>query len=317
MLVYRGFSHVSPGATVLTIGNFDGVHLGHRALLKRLTDAAKTEDLLPTVVTFEPHPREYFAPDSAPARLSTLREKLELLAEDEGSLLVRGEVRDQGIGIAPEVLPRLFSAFEQADNSLARKYGGTGLGLAISRRLAQMMGGEVGVESRPGEGSCFWFTVRLALAAAGRARRARPQRLPAEEILRRDFAGSRVLLVEDEPVNQEVSRTLLEDLGLSVDLADDGRVAVQCAAAERYALILMDMQMPQMDGLEATRAIRAAGLNRATPIVAMTANAYDEDRQRCLAAGMNAHIGKPVSPPLLFATLLDWLSRERQAQSEQ
>ena len=243
--------------------------------------------------------------------------RLELLAEDESGLLLRGEVRDQGIGIAPEVLPRLFSAFEQADNSLARKYGGTGLGLAISRRLAQMMGGDVGVESRPGEGSCFWFTVRLALAAAGRARRARPQRLPAEDMLRRDFAGSRILLVEDEPVNQEVSRTLLEDLGLSVDLAEDGLVAVQRAAAEKYALILMDMQMPQMDGLDAARAIRAAGLNRATPIVAMTANAYDEDRQRCLAAGMNAHIGKPVSPPLLFETLLDWLSRERLAQSEQ
>ena len=239
---------------------------------------------------------------------------VELLAEDDHALLIRGEVRDQGIGIELDVLPRLFSAFEQADNSMARKYGGTGLGLAISKRLAQMMGGEVGVESVPGAGSRFWFTARLALGGAGRARRPRPQRLPSEEILRRDFAGRMVLLVEDEPVNQEVSRTLLAEAGLRVDLADDGRIAVERATGCKYALILMDMQMPNMNGLDAARAIRAAGANRETPIIAMTANAYDEDRQRCLEAGMNAHIGKPVSPQLLFDTLLDWLSRERRAQ---
>lgn len=242
---------------------------------------------------------------------------LSLLTEEAGVLYLRGEVCDQGIGIAPEVLPRLFSAFEQADNSLARQYGGTGLGLAISKRLAQLMGGEVGVESAAGAGSCFWFTVRLALADAGPARRARPQRIAAEEVLRQEFAGCRVLLVEDEPVNQEVSRTLLEEVGLQVDLADDGQVAVARAAAEKYALILMDVQMPQMNGLDATRAIRSAGLNQATPIIAMTANAYDEDRARCLAAGMNAHVGKPVCPQLLFSTLVDWLSRQRQAQSAQ
>ncbi|WP_371323230.1 PAS domain S-box protein [Dechloromonas sp. ZY10] len=243
--------------------------------------------------------------------------RLSLIAETAGSLQLRGEVRDQGIGIAPEVLPRLFSAFEQADNSLARQYGGTGLGLAISKRLARLMGGDVGVESVPGAGSCFWFTARLALAEAAPPRRARPQQLAAEEVLRREFSGCRVLLVEDEPVNQEVSRTLLEEAGLQVDLAGDGQTAVARAAAEKYALILMDVQMPQMNGLEATQAIRASGPNRTTPVIAMTANAYDEDRQQCLAAGMNAHVGKPVSPQLLFSTLLDWLSRERQAQSGQ
>ena len=237
--------------------------------------------------------------------------RLSLIAEDAGGLTVRGEVRDHGIGIRAEDLPRLFSAFEQADNSLARKYGGTGLGLAISKRLAGLMGGEVGVDSQPGVGSCFWFTARLALADAGPARVARPLRQAPEDILRRDHAGALILLAEDEPINQEVSRTLLEEAGLRVDLADDGVAAVRLAGERAYALILMDMQMPNMNGLDAARAIRGQGLNQATPIVAMTANAYDEDRRRCLEAGMNAHIGKPVSPPVLFGILLDWLSREK------
>jgi len=237
----------------------------------------------------------------------------ELLDDSPDAALLRFTVSDTGIGIAPDAWPRLFTAFEQADNSTTRRYGGTGLGLAISKRLVTMMGGEIDVDSRPGIGSSFWFTVRLGRAAHAPA-------VPTssatdhEAQLRQHHAGARVLLAEDEPINQEVTRDLLEQVALAVDLAENGEAAVALANTRRYDLILMDMQMPVLDGLTATRAIRAAGANRQTPILAMTANAFAEDRQRCLAAGMNDHIGKPVDPDLLYERLLYWLSANKKAE---
>ncbi len=228
-------------------------------------------------------------------------------------VLVRFEVRDRGIGIAPEEAARLFNAFEQAGASTTRKYGGTGLGLAISRRLALQMGGDIGVESVPGEGSTFWFTARLGIGSAVRSD-ATGKPVSAESLLQAEFAGARVLLVEDEPVNQEVSLCLLEDAGLVVEVADDGLVAVEMARQTSYDLILMDMQMPRMNGLEATRRIRADSANTGTPILAMTANAFVEDRQACLEAGMNDHITKPVDSDLLFETVLKWLSRSLEGE---
>ena len=133
----------------------------------------------------------------------------------------------------------------------------------------------------------------------------------AEERLVKQHAGARILLAEDEPINQEVSRGLLEDAGMSVDLAADGNQAIAMASRQAYDLILMDMQMPNCNGLEATRAIRIAGLNRRTPILAMTANAFDDDRQACLDAGMDAHIAKPINPEVLYGTLLAWLGKPR------
>ena len=362
-------------------------------------------------------------------------------AEDETTVQLRFEIVDTGIGIEPEVLARLFKPFEQADASTTRRFGGTGLGLAITSHLARLMKGEVGAESVLGEGSRFWFTVRLArdtaaaraayllpslrglvaddlrasldalgamlralgarvalcasqaeavallraadagsepfelvlldaglngldgslagceavlhglmqpprciLLSVGDDSRAREKarargeagvlakpvtlsslhgsivsalrrggkaapvlRLPDDEAtLARLHRGARVLLVEDSLINQEVAVSLLESAGLRVDLADNGAEAVEKACATDYDLILMDMQMPVMDGLEATQAIRRSGRTQ-VPIVAMTANAFGEDRQRCLDAGMNDHLPKPVDPAVLYSKLLQWL----------
>jgi PAS domain S-box-containing protein len=381
----------------------------------------------------------------------TLRARL--LEKTDKDVLVRFEVQDTGVGIPAEALGRLFHAFEQADNSTTRRYGGTGLGLAITRRLAQLMGGEVGVESTPGVGSTFWMTARLErgqdaatqyrlpqwqgkralvlddtpvsrlvhakllqmlgpecdIAASGtealrRAREGdeagRPYDLMLIDLLMPDMDGletlsrlrasplsrqplawlvtasgdadvldsalaagftdvllkplslpvlhaalakpfasatpatsspivsaaamdategdvvarlrargrhQRVLLVEDEPVNQEVARDMIEEIGWGVDVAGNGAEAVELASRGAYDVILMDMQMPVMNGLEATRRIRQFEAGRSVPILAMTANAFHDDRQACLAAGMNDFLSKPVSPDRLFNTLLKWV----------
>ncbi len=369
-----------------------------------------------------------------------------VLAQDSEGLTLRFSVRDTGIGIAPEMLPRLFHDFEQGDSSTTRRYGGTGLGLSITRHLAELMGGSVGVQSEPGAGSEFWFSLRLGLAeeqlpqpvwlagqhlglieplevarealgqllrqwgarlsawpdsqaaaaalrqpgadaepqawliaaaadavapalqtlrAAGSvapalllsaqdeerlaiaARRAgyaavllkpaAPLRL-AESLrallglgdsgdapspatrplaqLRRAHAGARVLLVEDNPVNQDVAAELLQDAGLEVLRADDGLQALEKLATQTVDLVLMDVQMPRLDGLEATRHLRASPRLAELPVVAMTANAFGEDRAACLAAGMNDHVGKPVDPEQLYAALLRWLPRRAEILAE-
>ena len=230
-----------------------------------------------------------------------------------GKAMLRFAIIDTGIGINAEAKQRLFAAFEQADNSMTRKYGGSGLGLAISKRLAKLMGGDIGVESQSGVGSEFWFTVRLDKTAdAVLATPLLPSEF-AEQRLKNCYSGSRVLLAEDEPISQEISCGLLEDVGLVVDLAEDGDEAFALAQKNDYDLILMDMQMPKLNGIDATRVIRALSQHARTPILAMTANAFEEDRKTCMAAGMNDHIGKPVDPEKLFETLLRWLSKGRDA----
>jgi PAS domain S-box-containing protein len=229
--------------------------------------------------------------------------------ETAENILIRCAVHDTGIGISAEDQARLFRAFEQSDNSTTRKYGGTGLGLAISKRLAAMMGGSIGVASETGSGSTFWFTARLQKAANAVEPAALASTRQQEEALRSRYAGAHILLAEDEPINQEVSRALLESAGLVVDLAENGVEAVEMAKGKDYALILLDLQMPKMNGIEASQIIRSLPGREAVPILALTANAFTSDRQKCLAAGMNDHIGKPVDPEQLFATLFKWLSK--------
>ena len=224
---------------------------------------------------------------------------------DAASVLLHFAVRDTGIGLTPEQIGRLFQSFQQADASTSRKYGGTGLGLAISKQLAEQMGGQVGVRSEYGQGSTFWFTARLGLPIGAPAELA----LTPDDLLDRvrQRGGAQVLLAEDNPINQLVAFELLKDAGMRVDTAGNGSIAVDMAQSKRYDLVLMDMQMPEMDGLQATRALRLIASLHDLPIVAMTANAMQVDRDRCRDAGMVDFVSKPIDPDALWRVLLRWL----------
>ena len=265
--------------------------------------------------------------------------------EAQDMVLLHFEVADTGIGLSQAQQHRLFRNFEQADNSTTRQFGGTGLGLAISLNLARLMGGDAGVHSQEGAGSTFWFTARVEVDVdtdleTGRMDIAWPQSSPDADATGtvepdapdagltevdtdekstgramklwmdsglREWAGARVLLVEDNELNQVVAAELLQMAGLQVDVADNGAQALERLGAGRYDLVFMDMQMPVMDGLAATVQIRSQARWADLPIVAMTANAMPQDRERCLQAGMNDHLAKPFDPPQMWAMLSRWL----------
>ena len=234
-----------------------------------------------------------------------VRVRVRVLSAFASRVILRLEVRDTGIGIAEEKQKALFQSFTQGDGSTTRKYGGTGLGLAIVRQLVLMMGGRIGVESEPGQGSAFWCELDFPVAAMGAESEERKEDITAAE----GALQGHVLLVEDNKVNQMVAGKMLAAMGLTVDLAENGEKALAALAKKRYDLVLMDCQMPVLDGYQATRAFRSQeprSENR-LPIIAMTANAMEGDRQKCMDAGMDDYLAKPVKKELLRKLLGQWL----------
>ena len=229
------------------------------------------------------------------------------LEEDDAKAreaVIRISVTDSGIGIEPDQLERIFDPFAQSDSSTTRKFGGTGLGLSICSSLVKVMGGELRVESRPGEGSTFAFTARFGVAEAAFSQE-RGSMASGAEKLRKLCGGRRVLLVEDNQINRQVAIGMLQAAGLVVDCAENGEQALQILSspARRYDLVLMDIQMPVMDGYEATRRIRRQWSRDELPVVAMTAHAMRDDRQRCMDAGMNDYLSKPIEPATFYTVL--------------
>ena len=234
--------------------------------------------------------------------------RVQVLEDDGASVLLRFEVQDTGVGIDPQQLERLFLPFGQANASTTRHHGGTGLGLAITRRLAERMGGDAGVHSNPAGGSTFWFTARVHHGkpldvVAGDV----PHIDPQAELLGR-HAGKRILVADDDPFNREIAMDMFDGMGLTVDTVSNGQEAVVAVQSQCYDLIFMDVQMPILDGLAATRMIRGMPACAHVPVLAMTANAFAQDRRDCLEAGMSDVVPKPIDPNGLYLTLLKWLS---------
>ena len=230
---------------------------------------------------------------------------------------IRFEVMDTGIGISPENCSNLFQPFTQLDNSDRREHGGTGLGLSISKRLVELMGGEIGVESRCDAGSMFWFAIPLPEAELPEQDQppvAETNRPAPEEPI--SPPSKHILIVEDNLVNQRLAARFIEKLGYTSDLAVNGSQAVDLVLSKRYALVLMDCQMPVMDGFEATEEIRKREVGRHTPIIAVTARAMKEDEQRCLAVGMDAFIPKPLDLTKLAQAIESWSSQGQRANHD-
>ena len=263
-----------------------------------------------------------FTPEKGEISLNT-----NFISETDGICRLQISVKDTGIGITDEQKTRLFKSFEQAEAGTVRKYGGTGLGLAISKRIVELMGGEIWVESESGHGSTFTFTVALRRGTEeipgvdDTADESADSKSPAEDNKKgkknTDFSGHTILIVEDIEINREIILTLLEPTNMIMECAENGVQALAkfSDAPEKYDMIFMDVQMPEMDGYESTRRIRALNLPRAKdiPIIAMTANVFREDIEKCLDAGMNGHIGKPIDLERLFEILKTYLAIQRSA----
>ena len=238
------------------------------------------------------------------------------VADEPDGVRLRFNITDTGIGLTEDQRKKLFSAFAQADASTTRKYGGTGLGLTISKSLVELMGGSIGVESQPGVGSTFFFTGKFGMQMEQpnlfEDIKIKNNSSSAPDVLK----GTHLLLVEDNPINQEVALDILQNAGITVDLANSGAEALERLQHMRYDGVLMDCQMPVMDGYEACRRIRQDARFAKLPILAMTANAMSGDKEKCLAAGMNDHIAKPIDVVQLFRTLAQWIKPYQPEQEE-
>ncbi|MBF0471268.1 MAG: response regulator, partial [Gammaproteobacteria bacterium] len=236
--------------------------------------------------------------------------EIDVVEKSETAAILRFAVNDSGIGLTPDQQKLLFNPFQQADNSTTRRFGGTGLGLAICKQLSTLMGGEIGVESEMGQGSSFWFTARFEVQTELlRADAAYADSAAVLEQKLQRVRGAKVLLVDDIQGNQELATELLQEVGLVVEVASNGREAVEAVAREGNGLeaVFMDLQMPEMDGIEATRKIRQELKREDLPIIAMTADAMVSDRQRCLDAGMVDHVPKPIEPEILYHCVVRWI----------
>jgi PAS domain S-box-containing protein len=307
------FSRLEAGAVELETKPFDPAETA-RAMVALLTQQADAKDLMLAVeVEGEDRPMVGDATRIRQVVLNFLSNAIKFTAEggvtvavrqtrvDADRALLRVAVTDSGPGIARDKIDQLFDRFTQADATVSRQYGGTGLGLAICKRTIELMGGAIGCDSRPGQGSTFWFEVTLPRAEALDA--APPA--PAASV---PDAPLRLLLVEDVAVNRELIATLLAPFDITIEMAENGQLAVEAMQRGAFDLVLMDVQMPVMDGLTAARAIRALAVPGAlsTPIIAMTANVLPEQVRKCLDAGMDDHLGKPVSPAALLSVLSRW-----------
>ena len=225
-------------------------------------------------------------------------------------VMLRFEVADQGVGIPLQEQSKLFESFRQGDPSITRKYGGSGLGLAICKQLAGMMGGSVGLNSTPGEGSTFWFTAKLGFANSLHQDMIAGKISEQSAFSRQSLNGARILVAEDNPINQQVAYEILQLAGAHVEVANNGREAIEWLHQQPFDCVLMDIQMPDMDGLQSTQAIRADSAISDVIVIAMTANAWNEDQQRCLDAGMDDFVSKPVKPSHLYAVISKWLEKK-------
>ncbi len=310
------FSRVESGQLVIERTVFDLPRVIHDVV--KLFDAGANEKKLTLSADIAPDLPHYVTGDAARLRqvlTNLVANAVKFTNEGEVEIIVnteavqdvqciRFEVRDTGIGIAPELQERIFEAFAQADGSMTRPYGGAGLGLTIVRGLVSLMGGTIGLKSTPGRGARFWFLLPLPPSAAGAAVGDAPAAAPG-------YAGKKILLVEDDPINARIAGVLLANRGLQVTHAADGEKAVTAFRASPFDLVIMDCQMPLMDGFEATRIIRAVEEGRKaarTPIAALTAHAFAGYREECLAAGMDDYITKPIRVPDFDAMLARWLT---------
>jgi len=249
-------------------------------------------------------------------RMGDIQLSVAVVDRDTTSIKLYFEVKDTGIGMDKDACKYIFDSFTQADQSMTRVYGGTGLGLAIVKRLVNMMGGEVGVESKPGKGSCFWFTIRSQQVKQAEVNRLKLTTLKAEnkqvhsQNMDEQFCtGNRILLAEDNPVNQEVALDMLEDLGCKVDIVENGNEAFIAVKENKYNMVFMDCRMPEMDGYEATQLIRQFEQQenyKPVPIIALTANAMSTDQEKCKQAGMDDFLSKPFSQDDLETVMRRW-----------